>query len=199
MSIWELFVIALALSMDAFAVSICKGLSAKRDFLRAGLICGAWFGFFQALMPLLGWLLGQSVASYIDAYSAYIAFALLVFLGGKMIFEAISEEKERREARERGVEVCACCGDEGLGAKVMFPFAIATSIDALAAGLSLSALGANIWIAISFIGVVTFVLCFVGAAVGSKLGARFSTKAEMAGGAVLIILGIKILIEHFVA
>ena len=189
MNTLELLILAVALAMDAFAVSICKGLSSKESYLKTGLVCGVWFGVFQALMPFLGWLLGSTVAGYVEKFSSYIAFGLLAFLGIKMIVEAIKEKDE-----------CECC-DKGfsLAPRIMLPFAIATSIDALAAGVTLAAVDANVFLAISLIGVVTFLFSFVGSAIGAKFGAKFKTPAEIAGGAVLIILGIKILIEHLVA
>ena len=200
MSAWELLIMAVALAMDAFAVSICKGLATSKDYIKTGLACGIWFGAFQALMPFLGWLLGSTVSEYIDSYSAYIAFALLAFLGVKMILEAISEAREQKCACAQGVNICSQSAEKNasLAPKVMLVFAIATSIDALAAGLSLAAMGANIAIAVAMIGVVTFLFSFVGAAAGARIGSRFSTKAQIAGGAVLIVLGIKILVENFI-
>ena len=200
MSAWELLIMAAALAMDAFAVSICKGLATSKDYIKTGLACGIWFGAFQALMPFLGWLLGSTVSEYIDSYSAYIAFALLAFLGVKMIWEAISEAREQKCACAQGVNICSQSAEKNasLAPKIMLVFAIATSIDALAAGLSLAAMGANIAIAVAMIGVVTFLFSFVGAAAGARIGSRFSTKAQIAGGVVLIALGIKILVENFV-
>ena len=199
MGVGELFVMAVALAMDAFAVSICKGLASKGSYIKTGLVCGIWFGAFQALMPFIGWLLGSTVADYIDSYSAYIAFALLMFLGIKMIIEAIKEMAEAKKASAEGV--CFCDGNDektaSLAAKVMIVFAIATSIDALAAGLSLAAVDANIYIAIAFIGVITFLFSFVGSALGARIGSKFSAKAEIAGGLILCALGIKILVEYF--
>jgi putative Mn2+ efflux pump MntP len=139
------------------------------------------------------------VASYIESIAPYIAFVLLAFLGVKMIIDAIGEIKEAKKAAEEGI--CHCCQDErnsSLGFKVMIVFAIATSIDALAAGLSFAAMNANIWIAISFIGIITFICSFIGAAVGAKIGGKFSGKAELAGGLVLLGMGLKILIESFI-
>ncbi len=200
MSIWELLIMAVALAMDAFAVSICKGLSSKESFIKTGLACGIWFGVFQGLMPFIGWLLGSTVASYIDGYSSYIAFALLAFLGGKMIFEAISEAREAKKAAAEGICMCSQNDEKNasLAPRIMVVFAIATSIDALAAGLTLAAVGANILVAVLSIGIVTFLFSFVGAAAGARIGSKFSTKAQIAGGVVLIALGVKILIEHFV-
>ena len=200
MNAWELLIMAAALAMDAFAVSICKGLATSKDYIKTGLACGIWFGAFQALMPFLGWLLGSTVSEYIDSYSAYIAFALLAFLGVKMIWEAVSEAREQKCACAQGVNICSQSAEKNvsLAPKIMLVFAIATSIDALAAGLSLAAMGANIAIAVAMIGVVTFLFSFVGAAAGARIGSRFSTKAQIAGGAVLIALGIKILVENFI-
>ncbi len=200
MSIWELLIMAVALAMDAFAVSICKGLSSKDSFIKTGLACGIWFGVFQGLMPFIGWLLGSTVASYIDGYSSYIAFALLAFLGGKMIFEAVSEAREAKKAASE--RICMSSQNDeknaSLAPRIMVVFAVATSIDALAAGLTLAAVGANIAVAVLSIGIVTFLFSFVGAAAGARIGSKFSTKAQIAGGVVLIALGIKILIEHFI-
>ena len=196
MSLWELVAIAIALAADAFAVSICKGLATKEKYLKTGLACGIWFGFFQGLMPFLGWLLGSVFASYVESIAPYIAFTLLAFLGIKMIVEAIKDMKEAREAEAEGI--CLCCQDErnaSLAPATMFAFAIATSIDALAAGVSFAAMNANILIAVSLIGIITFICSFIGAAIGAKVGGKFSEKAEIAGGAVLLIIGIKILIE----
>lgn len=189
MTTLEILLLGLALAMDAFAVSICKGLSSKAHYLKTGLVCGLWFGFFQALMPFLGWLLGSTVASYVERFSSYIAFGLLAFLGIKMIVEAL-------ESR------CECCCDDkhaSLSPKVMIAFAIATSIDALAAGLTLAAVQAPLFLSLLIIGVTTFLLSFVAAAIGAKFGARFKTGAEIAGGIVLVLLGLKILIEHLVS
>ncbi len=203
MGIWELLIMAVALAMDAFAVSICKGLSSKEGFIKTGLACGIWFGVFQGLMPFIGWLLGSTVASYIEGISPYIAFGLLAFLGIKMIYEAISEAIETKKAAAEGIDISAENAEKNasLAPKIMLAFAIATSIDALAAGLTLAAVGMQLvgaLVAVLFIGVVTFLFSFVGAAAGARIGSKFSTKAQIAGGAVLIALGLKILIESFV-
>ncbi len=200
MDIWFLLTMAVALAMDAFAVSICKGLASAGSYIKTGLACGIWFGVFQGLMPFIGWLLGSTVSSYIEGYSAYIAFALLAFLGGKMLYEAISEAREAKRSAAEGVCTCGENAEKNasLAPKVMLMFAIATSIDALAAGLSLAAMNANIIIAVIFIAVVTFLFSFIGAAAGARIGSKFSTKAQIAGGVVLICLGAKILIEHFI-
>ena len=205
MTFIELLIIAIALAMDAFAVSICKGLASKGSYIKTGLVCGAWFGFFQGLMPFLGWLLGSVVADYVEKYKAYIVFALLAFLGIKMIIEAIKDEKEEC--------VCSCVensetltpahnktetGDSSLAPFLMFTMAIATSIDALATGLTVAAANANIWVAISLIGIVTFLCCFAGSIVGAKIGAKCKTQAEIAGGVILIAIGLKFLIERLI-
>lgn len=194
MSIWELILLAIALSMDAFAVSICKGLSSSEGSIKTGLVCGVWFGAFQALMPFLGWLLGSAVAGMIDKFSSYVAFALLAFLGVKMIVEAIGEKRSVRELTD---EERAKNGS--LSFKVMLAFAIATSIDALAAGISFAAMKANVAIAVSLIGATTFCFSFMGSALGVRLGERFRTNATIAGGVILVAMGAKILIEHLIA
>ena len=203
MSIWEILIISVGLAGDAFAVSLCKGLSSKQSYLKTGLVCGAWFGIFQGLMPLLGWLLGSTVASYIDAYKAYISFILLAFLGGKMIIEAVKDLKE-----DKGCE-CACdeingtCSvagkDNSLAPAIMVTMAIATSIDALAVGFDFAVRDVNILLAITAIGVVTFVCCFIGSIVGAKLGSKYKSPAEIAGGCILVGMGLKFLIEGLIA
>ena len=197
MSVGELLLLALALASDAFAVSVCKGLSAKADYLKAGLLCGVWFGVFQAIMPFLGWALGSGVSGHVSRYSAYIAFALLAFLGGKMIYEGIKDGKcecllsdaEKEEEEKKNAS---------LSSRVMFAFAIATSIDALAAGLTFAVCDVNILLAISLIGIVTVICSFIGAATGAKIGGRFRDKAQIVGGVILIGIGLKILIEHLI-
>lgn len=186
MELYEYIIIAVTMAMDAFAVSICKGVASKDKYVKTGLVCGTWFGGFQALMPLLGWSVGVLFMSLvnIESLAGYIAFALLAFLGGKMIKESLEDE-------------CCECSEENtsLAAKVMFVFAIATSIDALAVGVTVSLLDANIWLAISLIGVVTFAFSFVGSIIGAKIGSKFEKKAEFVGGVVLALLAIKFLIE----
>ena len=182
MNLIELFLIAVGLSMDAFAVSVCKGLSTKNAGVKNMLICGLWFGFFQALMPLIGYLLGVNFASAIETVDHWIAFILLALIGGNMIREAVKNEEEEEN----------CC----YNAKAMFPLAVATSIDALAVGVSFAFLSVDIVPAVSFIGLCTFVLSFAGVKVGSVFGSRFKSKAELAGGVILILIGLKILLEH---
>ena len=183
MGLWELFVIALGLSMDAFAVSICKGLSVKRCSIRHMLICGLYFGLFQGAMPLIGYLLGCQFESLVTAIAPYIAFALLAFIGSNMIREALSGDDE-------------ACNDD-FSVQAMVPLAIATSIDALAVGVSFAFLQVNIVPAVSFIAIITFVCCMFGVKVGSVFGDKYQSRAELFGGVVLIIMGAKILIEHW--
>jgi len=182
MQLWELFVIAVGLSMDAFAVAVCKGLSVPKVKPAHTLITGAWFGGFQALMPLIGYLLGTRFESMLTSVDHWIAFFLLGIIGGNMIREAIRGEAEKTD--------CSFC------VKSMFPMAVATSIDALAVGVSFAFLSVPIVPAVTFIGVTTFVLSAVGVVIGNIFGARFQSKAELAGGIVLILMGTKILLEH---
>lgn len=184
MGFGELFFLAVGLSMDAFAVSICKGLSMKKADLRAQAICGAWFGGFQGLMPLIGFLLGTLFADAIRAFDHWVAFILLAIIGFNMLKEAFCKD---------------CCEntDADLSVKTMFIMAVATSIDALAVGISLAMAGnVNIVAAVLLIGVTTFLLSAVGVKVGNIFGSRFEKKAQLLGGVILIVLGLKILIEH---
>ena len=182
MSLLELFILAVGLSMDAFAVSICKGLAMKQIKFKHMLIVGLWFGGFQALMPLIGYFLGIQFETYITAYDHWIAFILLAFIGGNMIKEALSNEEETADA--------------SLAVKIMLVLAIATSIDALALGVTFAFLQVNIWEAVSFIGVVTFLFSVAGLKIGNVFGTKYKSKAEFVGGVILILLGIKILLEH---
>ena len=188
MVLYEYIIIAITMAMDAFAVSICKGVASKEKYLKTGLVCGAWFGGFQALMPLLGWSVGVLFMSLvnIESLSGYIAFFLLAFLGGKMI----------KESLEKNEECCCCCEkNKSLAFKIMFVFAIATSVDALAIGVTVSLLDANIWLAILLIGVITILFSFFGSIIGAKIGSKFEKKAELVGGIVLVLLAIKFLID----
>ncbi len=182
MSTYELFIIAVGLSMDALAVAICKGLSMAKMSWRKGIIVGLWFGGFQALMPLIGYLLGAQFESKITAFDHWIAFILLGLIGGNMIREGVSGDEEKT--------------DDSVSIKSMLPLAIATSIDALAVGVTFAFLRVTIAYAVSFIGVITFLLSTVGVKVGNVFGARYKSKAEIAGGVILILMGLKILIEH---
>ena len=181
MSLAELFILAVGLSMDAFAVSICKGLSQPK--LKPGhmVITGLYFGGFQALMPLLGYILGAQFARFISGFDHWVVFGLLAFIGVGMI----------RESREQ-----ACPADKGFSLKEMLPLAVATSIDALAAGVSLALLDVQILWAVGFIGLTTFCLSVAGVWAGHRFGARYKGGAELAGGVVLILIGVKVLLEH---
>ena len=185
MGFFALFLLAVGLSMDAFAVSVCKGLSMKKASFKASAICGAWFGGFQALMPLVGFFLGNAFADKIEKFDHWIAFGLLVIIGINMLKEAFEEGE------------CEECGDADLSFKTMLVMAIATSIDALAVGISLAMAGdVNIWEAVTLIGVITFALSAAGVKIGNVFGNRFEKKAQIAGGVILILLGVKILLEH---
>ena len=181
MGLWELFVIAIGLSMDAFAVSVCKGLATGQVRLRHACTAGLYFGGFQGLMPLLGYLLGIRFQSMIVSVDHWIAFVLLGIIGFNMI----------RESRDD-----AECLDCDFGFRAMLPLAVATSIDALAVGISFAFLNVDIGPAVCFIGVVTFILSGIGVKVGSVFGAKYRSRAELTGGIVLILMGTKILLEH---
>lgn len=184
MGLGEIFLLAIGLSMDAFAVSICKGLASKKAGLGEMGCCGLWFGGFQALMPLIGFFLGTLFSAAIEAFDHWIAFALLALIGVNMLREAFSKE----ESNESN-------GDFGF--RTMFVMAIATSIDALAVGVSMALAGnVNIWLAIALIGIITFFTSAMGVKIGNIFGDRFEKKAEIAGGVILILLGLKILLEH---
>lgn len=176
----ELFVLAVGLSMDAFAVSICKGLSLGKIKAKHMCIAGAWFGGFQALMPLIGYYLGKFFADMITQYDHWIAFILLAFIGGNMVKESFDGDE---------------CIDCSMKAKSMFVLAVATSIDALAVGVTFAFLRVSILPAVSFIGIVTFVCSAIGVKIGSIFGAKYRSKAELCGGIILIVIGLKILIE----
>lgn len=184
MGLLELFILAVGLSMDAFAVSICKGLSVGRVRPVHMLTAGLWFGGFQALMPFLGWLLGSQFEALITNIDHWIAFVLLLIIGGNMIREALSGGEEDEDL------------SPSLAAPGMFLLAVATSIDALAVGVTFAFLKVKIWAAVALIGVCTFVISAVGVKIGHVFGARFKSKAELFGGVVLVLIGAKILLEH---
>lgn len=184
MGIGELFVLAVGLSMDAFAVSICKGLALGHSSMKASAVVGLWFGFFQALMPLIGYFVGLQLSSLIQSFDHWVAFVLLAAIGISMIAESRSGKDEEESP--------------SLSAKAMFPLAVATSIDALASGIALAAVDGNIYWAVAFIGVITFILSGCGVRLGSIAGDRYKLRAELAGGIILIAIGLKILIEHMV-
>lgn len=182
MELFELFLIALGLSMDAFAVAICKGLSVQKLQVKHMVLVGAYFGVFQAVMPLIGYFLGSQFQSYIVSVDHWIAFVLLAIIGLSMIREAVSKDEEEVNA--------------SFDVKTMVLLAIATSIDALAVGVTFAFLNVDIVPAVSFIGIITFVLSMIGVKIGNVFGARFKSKAEIFGGIVLILIGGKILLEH---
>ena len=182
MGIWELLILAVGLAMDAFAVSICKGLSIRKLNLRHMVIVGLWFGAFQALMPLLGYFLGSAFTQLVQALDHWIAFVLLLIIGGNMIREAFSGDEE---------EVSPSLAVPG-----MFLLAVATSIDALAVGITFAFLQVDILLAVSLIGLTTFLLSAVGVKAGAVVGSRGKSWAELAGGLVLVLMGCKILLEH---
>ena len=182
MSLFELFLIAVGLSMDAFAVSICKGLSVRKAQPRHMLCVGLYFGGFQALMPAIGYLLGTQFAGLIESVDHWIAFVLLAFIGGNMVREALSHEEESL--------------DDSFSVKTMLPLAVATSIDALATGVTFAFLRVNIVPAVLFIGCTTFALSALGLQIGNIFGTKYKSRAELFGGVVLILMGCKILLEH---
>lgn len=182
MSLLTLFVTAVGLSMDAFAVAICKGLAMKKLSWKNTLIIGLWFGGFQALMPTVGYLLGTRFEHYVTSIDHWIAFVLLALIGANMIREALSKEEEN--------------ASDAVDVKTMFLLAVATSIDALAVGVTYAFLQVRIVPAVSFIGLTTFVLSIVGVKIGNVFGLRYKAKAEIAGGVILLLMGTKILLEH---
>ncbi len=182
MSLIELFLLAVGLSMDAFAVSVCKGLSMQAMRPKHALIIGLYFGGFQALMPLLGYLLGIRFQGAIKAYDHWIAFILLGIIGFNMVKESLNQEPE------------SC--DASVDVKTMLLLAIATSIDALAVGVTFAFLEVRILPAIAFIGCITFLISIIGVKVGTVFGARYKSRAERAGGIILLLIGFKILVEH---
>ena len=188
MGIGELLLLAVGVSMDACAVSICKGLAMKKATLKAGLTCGVWFGGFQAIMPLMGFLLASLFAKAIQTFDHWVAFVLLGLIGLDMLKEAFSGDCDCG---------CGCSEDADLSVKTMFIMAVATSIDALAVGISLKMAGnVNIFAAVLFIGLCTFLLSAIGEKVGNVFGSRFEKKAQAAGGCILVLMGTKILLEH---
>ena len=186
MSVLTLFLIAVGLSMDAFAVAICKGLAVKKAGIKQMALAGLWFGGFQALMPALGYLFGATLKSYVENYTHWIAFILLGLIGANMIKEAVSKKD------------CDECSSASMGVKEMFTLAVATSIDALLAGIGFLELTAKeVIIAVAFIGIITFVLSAAGIKIGNVFGLKFKKKAEIAGGVILILMGLKTVLEHY--
>ena len=183
MGMLELFLIAVGLSMDAFAVSVCKGLSTQKLQGKHYIIIGAWFGGFQALMPAVGYLLGSTFEQYITAFDHWVAFVLLLIIGGNMIKEGLSRQDEKT--------------NDSFSFRTMIVLAVATSIDALAVGITFALLpDVNIIAAVSFIGATTFILSAIGLKAGNIFGLKYKSKAEIAGGIILILIGTKILLEH---
>lgn len=187
MGIIELALIGAGLSMDAFAVSVCKGLGMKRLNMRQAFVIALFFGVFQAVMPVIGWVLGTGFQSYISPVDHWIAFALLAFIGGKMLFDAFHDDERDDDAASANAP---------LDLKELTMLAIATSIDALAVGITFAFLQVDIVPAVTLIGVITFALSFAGVAIGHFFGARFEKPATIVGGVVLILIGLKILLEH---
>ena len=184
MNFIELLLIAVGLSMDAFSVSICKGLTTKKFSWRMALICGLWFGFFQALMPIIGYFLGAQFQEMIEAYDHWIAFSLLFLIGANMIREAVWGKKEEGE------------NNGALDFKTMFLLAIATSIDALAVGVSFACIQVKLWSSVIIIGLTTFVFSVLGVKIGNVFGSKYEKSAGVVGGIILILIGLKILLEH---
>lgn len=182
MGIIEILLTSIGVAMDAFAVSICKGVSIKKFKLRKGIIIGLYFGIFQGAMPLIGFLLGKTFEDIITSVDHWAAFILLGLIGANMIKEALSNEKE---------EV-----DDKIDFKTMLPLAIATSIDALAVGITFAFLKVNIVLAVLSIGITTFIFCVIGSKIGNVFGSKYEKKAELVGGIILILLGTRILLEH---
>lgn len=182
MGLVEIILISIALAMDAFAVSVCKGLSLKKMSWKKAFIVGLYFGGFQALMPLIGFLLGSTFEAIVTNVDHWIAFILLVFIGGNMIKESFEEDSENR--------------NDDLSVKTMIILAIATSIDALAVGITFAFLKVNVFLAITLIGIITFAISALGVKIGNKFGDKYEQKAELVGGVILVLMGIKILIEH---
>lgn len=186
MGVVDLSLIGVGLSMDAFAVAICKGLGMRRINYRHTLVIALFFGGFQALMPLVGYFLGSQFAEYVSPVDHWIAFALLAFIGGKMLWDAFHADDGEG----------AAAAEDKLDLKELLMLAVATSIDALAVGITFAFLEVNIWAAVSIIGVTTFVLSLIGVAVGNRFGARYERTSTVVGGVVLILIGLKILAEH---
>ena len=182
MSFVELLLIAIGLSMDAFSVSICKGLTTKKFSWRMALVCGLWFGFFQVLMPIIGYFLGAQFQEMIEAYDHWIAFGLLFLIGANMIREAVWGKEESQ--------------DGSLGFKTMLLLAIATSIDALAVGVSFACIRVKLWSSVIVIGLTTFAFSVLGVKIGNVFGSKYEKSAGIIGGIMLILIGLKILLEH---
>lgn len=182
MGVIELIILSVGLAMDAFAVSICKGISMKKMDWKKAIIIGLWFGAFQAIMPLIGYLLGSTFEQVVKNIDHWLAFILLSAIGANMIKESFSKDTEDE--------------NDDISARAMFVLAVATSIDALAVGITFAFFKVNIILAISLIGIITFLLAVLGTKIGNRFGDKYESKAELAGGIILILLGLKILLEH---
>ncbi|MBO4245329.1 MAG: manganese efflux pump [Bacilli bacterium] len=182
MEIYEIIGISLGLAMDAFAASVCKGLSIKKIDWKKIIIIVLYFSVFQALMPVLGYFFGTTFSSFVEKVDHYIVFILLLIIGGKMIYDAILNKKDKKS--------------DGINFKEMFLLAIATSIDALAVGVTFAFLEINLLLAITIIGIITFILSGIGVVIGNKFGGKYQNKAKLAGGIILILIGLKILLQH---
>ena len=185
MSVLEICLVGLGLAADAFAVAMCKGVEMKKFVLKYALVIALFFGVFQAVMPLIGWAVASTFEQYITDYDHWIAFCLLFVLGGKMIWDSIKKDDEAETEKPLNI-----------GFKTLLLMAVATSIDALAVGVTFAFLQVNVWAAIALIGAITFALSFAGVFIGVKLGDKFEQKAEFVGGLILIMIGVKILLEH---
>ncbi|MGN0045760.1 MAG: manganese efflux pump MntP family protein [Eggerthellaceae bacterium] len=186
----ELVLLGVSLAMDAFAVSVCKGLGMKKVNYVHAFVIALFFGGFQALMPAIGWFLGAQLQSFIEPVDHWVAFILLAFIGGKMLWDGIRGDGEEEESCE------ACKDSEKLDIPELFMLAIATSIDALAVGITFAFLKVNVVVAVTIIGVVTAIISFAGVAIGNKFGSKYERPSTIAGGVVLILIGLKILVEH---
>lgn len=184
MNLTELLLISVGLAMDAFSVSVCKGLSMKKINLKGGVITALFFGVFQALMPMIGYFLGSRFSNVISSFSHWVSFGLLAFIGGKMAIEAIKGDGEEEGGKEYKLDI-----------KEVFLLAIATSIDALAVGIVFAAEKTNLAFSVTMIGVITFLLSFIGIFIGHKFGSKYEKKAEFAGGVILVLIGVKLLLE----
>lgn len=188
MSVFDIIVIALGVSADAFAVSMCKGVEMKKIIWKYAILIAVFFGGFQMIMPLIGWGAGSLFQKYITEFDHWIAFGLLLILGGKMLYDGIFDKDKKKEGEEEK--------PMKLGFFTLLLMAIATSIDALAVGVTFAFLKVNVWLAVSIIGATTFSFSLIGVGIGVKVGDKFKNKAEILGGAILILLGVKILLEH---
>lgn len=184
MSLSELILISVGLAMDAFSVSVCKGLSMKRLDLKGGLITALFFGVFQGLMPVIGYCLGSRFEKIISSYSHWVSFVLLAFIGGKMIWEVLKHGDDEEKSKEYRLDL-----------KELFILAVATSIDALAVGIVFAAEKTNLLFSVSVIGIITFALSFLGVFIGNKFGSRYEKYTEFVGGTVLVLIGVKLLFE----